>query len=200
MKFKPYLVAITGNIGVGKSLVGEILKDEGFFVVDTDEIVKEILRTKNPVTCSIVKEFGPTVQGEDSYFINKKKLASIVFTDVLKREKLESIVHPEVERCLHEIFSTSDESFMFVLVPLLFECGLEKNYDESWCVICDKEIQLKRLLAKGFELDEIHKRLEAQMPQDTKASKSDFIINNSGSKEETSLQIKEKINLLKSNM
>lgn len=196
-KTKTYLVAITGNIGVGKSLVGDILKEEGFFVIDTDEIVKEILRTKNPVTQNIVKEFGSAVVNNDDYYINKKNLASVVFSDKLKREKLESIVHPEVEKCLREIFSSFEGSFIFVLVPLLFECGLEKNYDESWCVICDKEIQINRLTAKGFTMDEIMRRLEAQMTQDIKAAKADFVINNSGTKEETISQIKEKINLLK---
>lgn len=188
---KPYLVAITGNIGVGKSLVGKILIDEGYLVIDTDEIVREILKIKNPVTESIVSKFGKDVESSNSdYYINKKNLASIVFNSQEKRKELESIIHPEVEKCLQKLLlSSKDEPFIFVLVPLLFECGLEKNYHESWCVTCSKEIQFQRLLDKGLSTIEISQRLNAQMPQEEKAKKADFLIDNSGSIEQTRKQL-----------
>lgn len=188
---KPYLVAITGNFGVGKSLIGQMLIDEGCLVFDTDEIVKEILKTKNPVTESIVNIFGKGVRNLNSdYYINKKNLASIVFHSEERRKELESIIHPEVEKCLQKLFiSCKDEPFIFVLVPLLFECGLEKNYHESWCITCNKEVQLQRLLDKGFSDSEIAQRINAQMPQEEKAKKADFLIDNSGSIEQTKKQL-----------
>lgn len=195
INISPYLVAITGNIGVGKSLVGQMLTDEGYLVFDTDDIVKEILRTRNPVTKSIVNQFGKNVENSSSdYYINKKNLALIVFNNSDKRKELESIIHPEVEKCLQELFlSFKDEPFIFVLVPLLFECGLEKNYHESWCIVCDKEIQLQRLLYKGLSEEEISQRIKAQMSQEEKAVKANFIIDNSGSVEQTKSQLISKL-------
>jgi dephospho-CoA kinase len=193
--FKPYLVAITGNFGSGKSAVGSLLKNDGFLLVDTDEIVNEILKNINPVTEKILAEFGSDIKNLNSdYLINKKKLASIVFIDETKRKKLEFIIHPAVEQTLSTIFSLSQlEKVIFVLVPLLFECNLEGNYHEVWCVKCDKNVQLSRLEGRGFSIEEAEKRISSQMSQDEKESLSDFVIDNSAQIENTKSQIDKRL-------
>ena len=187
----PYLIGITGGFGTGKSLTGEILEELGVVVIDTDEIVRNILRTKNNVTKKIQNEFGESIiNAKDDEYINRKALANLVFNDDIKRKKLESIIHPEVNKVLEFFISQNrNENVIAVLIPLLFECGLENLYNEIWCVTCKKEIQLERLLKKGITPEDIKLRINSQLPVDTKAKKSDLVIDNSGTVDETKKQI-----------
>lgn len=188
----PYLVGITGGFGTGKSTVGEILEDLGLYVIDTDHIVGEILSGKNKITIAIVREFGEEVLSESKVrdFINKTKLAKIVFYDDRKRKKLESIIHPEVKRRLDKLIKLNkDKEIIFVLVPLLFESNMEGTFDELWCVICKKKIQVERLKEKGFKSKDITARIKAQMPLNKKAKLSDYVIDNSGKRKKTKEQV-----------
>ncbi len=187
----PYLIGITGGFGTGKSLTGEILKETGVTVVDTDEIVKNILNTKNNITEKIQNEFGDTVVNKtESDYINKKFLAQIVFNYEDKRKKLELIIHPEVNKVLDTFISQNkDKDIVAVLIPLLFEAGRESFFDEIWCVKCNSEVQFERLIKKGFTPEEIKARINSQLPIETKVKKSTFVIDNSGSIDETKEQV-----------
>ena len=190
-KSTPYLIGITGSFGTGKSLVGEILEELGVTVVDTDEIVRNILKIKDNVTRKIQDEFGESVINiKTDEYIDRKALARLVFNDDSKRKKLESIIHPEVNKILDSfILQNKDKSIIAVLIPLLFECKLEDLYDEIWCVICKNEIQIERLIKKGFTQEDIKLRINSQLPPDIKIKKSDFVIDNSDIVNETKKQI-----------
>lgn len=193
---RPYLIGITGSLGTGKSLVGSILKKLGVYVIDTDEIVRNILSYKNKITREIINEFGIiTSNSNDS--INKKYLSDIVFSNKIKLKKLESIIHPEVQKKLIHLFKLNkNKKIIAVLIPLLFECNMQKFYDESWCVVCNKKIQLKRLKARSYLLKNALARINAQLPQSRKAKMADFIINNSGSSLTTKKQVVKRIRSL----
>ena len=194
----PYLIGITGGFGTGKSLAGKILEETGITVIDTDEIVRSILKTKNNVTLKIQNEFGNSVLNDKSdEYINRRFLAAAVFNDNLKRKKLESIVHPEVNKVLKSVISQNkDKDIIAVLIPLLFECKLETDYNETWCITCNSKTQLERLLKKGFTEEEIMARIKSQMPIEEKVKKSNFVIDNSGSKDETKRQVISRLNEL----
>lgn len=191
----PYLIGVTGSFGSGKSLIGDILKQTGIFVIDTDRIVGDILRTKNNITKKIARAFGAgIVENTLLGFINKKKLSKIVFSNKSKLKKLESIVHPGVQNRLRKIITKNkNRKVIAVLVPLLFECNLQKNYNETWCVICNKNTQLKRLTNKGFSHSEAISRINAQWSQLRKASLADYVIDNSGFIRETRKRVLKKI-------
>ncbi len=195
---KPYLIAITGNFGSGKSLVGNVLAKRGISVIDTDNIVADILSEKNKVTKNIVKLFGDSVSGKTKQsFINKGNLAKIVFNSKKKLKLLESLIHPEVRKRISEyIQKHKNQNIIAVLIPLLFEAKMEKQYHEVWCVICSKVEQYKRLIKKGFTLEEIKKRLNMQMDQNLKAKKADYVIDNSGSVNSTRKQALKRLKLL----
>ena len=195
---KPYIIAITGSFGTGKSLVGEILKEFGMYVIDTDDIVRDILKSKNQVTLKIVKEFGDEVINKNSEsFINKSSLSSIVFNDAKKRKTLETIIHPEVRGILANLISfNKDKNIIVVLVPLLFESHLENLYNETWCVMCDEKMQLERLQEKGYSLGEASSRIKAQLSQGEKAKQSDFVLDNSSTKDKTKEQVIERLKQL----
>ena len=197
-KCKPYLIAITGSFGTGKSVVGNILRKLKNCVVDTDDIVRAVLANRNKITVKIVKEFGDEVlNNKKGKYINKTLLANIVFNNKLRRKKLESIIHPEVENKLKQFISKHcQKSVIFVLIPLLFECKLQKKYNETWCVICKENIRLVRLLNKGYLISDIKKRIKAQLSQNVKAKKADFVIDNSKTIEHTMKQVMHRLKLM----
>lgn len=199
-KNKPYLLGITGNFGTGKSTAGKILKSKNVCVIDTDDIVKDILSSKNKTTSKLIKVFGKTVINNDSSvasYINKKCLAKLVFNDPVKRQKLELIIHPEVFKRLKKLrLSKKKYKIIAELVPLLFECNWEENYDEIWCITCSKNIQLKRLLKKGISSKDAMLRIKTQMSQKKKSKLADHIIDNSGSIADTKKRISTRLKLI----
>ena len=194
----PYLIGITGSYGSGKSLVGEILSNLGVYVIDTDHIVKEILVSENDISKLIVKEFGNIIcKNLAGEFIDRKKLADIVFKDEVKRKRLESLVHPEVGKRLAVLITgNKDKKVIAVLVPLLYEANLQGAYNETWCVTCKQEVQLNRLEKKGITREQALSRIKSQMPLEKKAALSDFVIENSSSEENTKEQIKSRLKKL----
>ncbi|MBI2996568.1 MAG: dephospho-CoA kinase [Candidatus Melainabacteria bacterium] len=194
-KPKPYFIAVTGNFGVGKSLVGKILKELNVAVVDTDELVRNILKTKNKTTKKIVGIFGEKIlNGKNkSKYIDRKTLGKLVFNNSARRKKLELIIHPEVRKEIFKLKKNTNKKIIAMLIPLLFETKQQNDYDETWCVVCDRKNQYKRLIKKGFSIREINLRLKAQLPQNKKSKLASFVINNSGTIQETRSQIKTRI-------
>ena len=197
-KQKPYLIGITGSLGTGKSLIGNILSKLGVFVIDTDDVVRDLLKTKNQISQKIASKFGEAVLNKNpNEYTNKKILSDIVFTNVKKRKILESIVHPEVRKRLARLIAgNKNKKIITVLVPLLFETHMENLFNETWCVICSKKIQLLRLKRKGYTLKEAIARIKAQLPQKEKIKRADFNIDNSYEINKTKLQVVNRLKAL----
>lgn len=177
----PTILGITGVIGSGKSLVGRILEDAGEPVIDTDKVVHELLTNDTPTRAAVVERFGKDVQREDGA-IDRPKLARIVFANDEDRKALEAIVHPAVRaECRRRIDAMPDEDVVAVLVPLLFEAGIEESYDIIWTVVTELPILRERLRNRDQLTDEqIDARLAAQWPQEQKRMLADTVIDNSG--------------------
>jgi dephospho-CoA kinase len=177
----PTILGITGVIGSGKSLVGRILEDAGEPVIDTDKVVHELLTNDTPTRAAVVERFGNDVQREDGA-IDRPKLARIVFANDEDRKALEAIVHPAVRaECRRRIDAMPDEDVVAVLVPLLFEAGIEESYDIIWTVVTELPILRERLRNRDQLTDEqIDARLAAQWPQEQKRMLADTVIDNSG--------------------
>lgn len=184
------VVGITGSIGAGKSLVGELLAGEGVPIIDTDAIVHLLLQSNEHIQRAIVNRFGPGVLAADRT-IDRGKLAQLVFADHQARTNLEAILHPAVlAECNRQLAALSDRKIVAVLVPLLFEAGLEREYDQIWTVITRDDILLARLREKrGMSDAQINARLSIQLPQAEKAARSHKVIDNSGTISETKNQI-----------
>ncbi len=177
----PTILGITGVIGSGKSLVGRILEDAGEPVIDTDKVVHELLTNDTPTRAAVAERFGKDVQREDGA-IDRPKLARIVFANDDDRKALEAIVHPAVRaECRRRIDAMPDEDVVAVLVPLLFEAGIEEAYDIIWTVVTELPILRERLRNRDQLTDEqIDARLAAQWPQEQKRTLADTVIDNSG--------------------
>ncbi len=188
----PCLIGITGTIGSGKSAVGKILTSLGVPVIDTDRIVHELLSLPNPVRTAVVERFGSEIIRQDAgAAIDREKLGKLVFRDHFAKRELEAIVHPAVlEECKRRIDQYLTEPVVALLVPLLFEAGIESEYDQIWTVVASEETLHQRLRLRDNLNDcELASRLAAQLPQEEKASRADHIIDNSGSLDATRQQV-----------
>lgn len=170
-------IAIVGNIASGKSTVEKILKDKGFKVYDTDKIAHEILEENKNL-------FPQAIIGGK---IDRRILANIVFNDKEQLKYLESIIHPKVKEFIENI---DDTETVFVSVPQLFEAGMEKLFDKILFISAPVETRLERLMKRNnLTKEEALVRINAQISEEEKISKSDFVVVNDTTEEELKLQI-----------
>ncbi|MDX1920306.1 MAG: dephospho-CoA kinase [Candidatus Caenarcaniphilales bacterium] len=194
-------LAVTGNIACGKNLVGSYLKELSCPVLDSDLIVHELLAEKNKITDKLVQITNPDSIVSENWkldsnisYIDRKALGSLLFKDKILKKKVEAIVHPACFKMIDEFFAKEAAEGHKVaanLIPLLYETATEKNYDEVWLVVCNKELQLERLKHRNPELREEHllERINSQLSQEEKLKKADFVIDNTGSRESTKEQV-----------
>lgn len=185
-------VGLTGNIGMGKSTVAELFKGLGAYVISTDKIVETLLEEPDVIE-EIKRLFGDEVIVNGK--VNKKYVASVVFENPLMRIYLENILHPRVFKKVDEIIENipkrGEPLIVVIEAPVIFERGYQNRFDIIITVFCPEETALERLEKKGFSKEEAIKRLKSQFPIEMKKSKSDYIIDNSGTLEETAKQVEE---------
>jgi len=193
------IVGLTGNVGTGKSTVANIFKELGAYVIDWDELAREVVRPHSGAWKEIVEYFGKNILNAD-LTINRQKLADIVFSDREKLEKLNQIVHPEVfkedERISNEIKSLAPDAVIIKDIPLLFELTRPVFVDKIVVVSASEQTQLRRLEEKGISREDAQNRMKSQLPLEEKVKSADFVINNDGSLEMTKRQAKEIYSLL----
>ena len=182
------IIGCTGSIACGKSTVSSYLTSRGFPVVDGDRLSREIMVPGNPVLAEIRKAFGPEVFYEDSS-LNRRRLGQIVFRDSEARKTLDNIMAPylfSATRQHIENIRASGAVLCFLDMPLLFEKGYDRLCDSVWTVWLPQETQLARLMERdGFSREEATSRMNAVLSSDEKASRSTYVIDNSGSVEHT---------------
>ena len=136
-------IGITGNIASGKSTVENIIKEFGYDVFDADEMTHRILNEAKSDIVKIFSEEDVITNGQ----IDRKKIASIVFSDNNKLKMLESIIHPKVKQeILNILNSCQNKKAVFVSVPLMFEAGFEDIFDKIIFVSAPENLRLKRLM------------------------------------------------------
>lgn len=201
---KPFIIGITGSIGSGKSTVGKILTDLEIPVIDTDRIVHDLLEGDQAVIAAIIDRFGKDVTRslESRATIDRTRLGQLVFADQAARRDLERIVHPAtILECRRRIEALASTELVAVLVPLLFEAGLESEYDEIWTVFTDEKSLKSRIMERdGLSGEDADRRLAAQLSQAEKISRSRHTVDNSGTKENTKKQVEALVEKLKSGL
>ena len=138
----------------------------GFPVVDADSLVHQALETTNEVRQAVVRRFGSEIVTSETQAINRKALAARIFHNPEEKQWLEGLLHPIVRKGIQAFFQQHHtKALAFALVPLIFETQSEALYDEVWCVSSTEAQQIERLLkGRGMSLEEIHARMENQMP------------------------------------
>jgi len=181
------IIGITGGIGSGKSTAAEILESLGAFIIDADEIAKELLKKGNRAYNEIVDYFGAEILDDDKE-INRKKLASIVFNNRPNLAVLNDITHKEVYRKMEEtieFLKQKDNIRIVVLdVPIPNE-DFKKMTNEIWVVDCDDEVRIARIINRmGITREEAIKRINSQLKREDYLRLADKVIRNKGTEEE----------------
>jgi dephospho-CoA kinase len=194
------IVGLTGSVGTGKSTVTNFFRELGAYIIDWDELAREVTRPHLRAWKEIVEYFGKDFLNED-LTINRQKLAEIVFSDREKVAKLNQIVHPEVfkedERITNEIKSLDPHALIIKDIPLLFELTRPIFVDKVVVVSASEQTQLRRLAEKGMSWEDAQSRIKSQLPLKEKIKSANFVINNDGPLEETKKQVEEIYSLLR---
>ena len=185
-------IAITGNIGSGKSTFTSFAEEAGFQVLKADDISKSILNTDEKVCALVIKEFGAKSYQDGKP--DKNFLAKEVFSDPIKLQKLESILHPKVLKSIDKSVKEllKNNNVVFIEAALVYEADLEDRFDYVVLISAERNIRLKRKIESGISEEDFCKRELNQIPEEEKKKRADFVFSNDTTKED----LKMKFNLL----
>ena len=186
-------VALTGGIATGKSHVRALFEQLGVPTVDADILARDAVAPGTPGLAAAIERFGPDIV-DSRGLLDRRKLASIVFSDAAARRDLEQIVHPAVRQATSAFFDAlagSAHPFAIADIPLLFETGRHNDFDAVIVTACSPATQLRRIVDRdaATELD-ARRRIEAQLPIAEKVHRADYVINTEGTFEDTERQVR----------
>ncbi|TMG00815.1 MAG: dephospho-CoA kinase [Chloroflexi bacterium] len=184
-----YVVGLTGGIGTGKSVVTEILREQGVVILDADRVGHEVYLPGQPGYEDIVAEFGQDVVAEDGT-IDRRKLGPIVFSSPDKLARLNAITHPRMKEMMRDRLAEAGRAGRMVAVleaALLFDAGWDDLTDEVWVTVVDAETAARRASERsGIPVEQVLERIQkAQMASDERIRRSDVAIDTSGTVEDT---------------
>ena len=158
----PPKIALTGGIACGKSQFAKFLRELGVLTIDADDIVHEIIPAEE-----------------------RRRLAEVVFNDPVARKELEARIHPLVRERINAWFTSQTPQasqtpiLKIAIIPLLFECNWDADYDIILCISSPVAEQMRRMVeTRGMSRGQAEARLNAQLPQDEKAARSQYVVVN----------------------
>ncbi|MHB8094054.1 MAG: dephospho-CoA kinase [Candidatus Aminicenantales bacterium] len=183
------IVALTGGIACGKSVIARLLGAKGCFIHSADRTAHELMSPGTSVWKDVVDHFGSGILHADGT-IDRPKLGAIIFGDAAERRFLDATVHPRVIEKTREIageVAGKGEYRIFVSeAALVYEAGFAAFYDKVVAASCREDVQVTRLMRRdGIGQDEALRRIRAQMPQEEKIRRADYVIDTSGTIAET---------------
>jgi dephospho-CoA kinase len=170
------IIAITGNIGTGKSTAALMFEKSGFKVINADEVGHELYRRKD-IRKKIIDVFGKSIVSNGE--IDRNKLKDIVFYDAKKLRQLNEMMHPAILQEIRKMIKENKEENIAVEGALLIEAGF-KEHDHMLLITSTREKQIERLLKKGkYNKEEINNIIDSQIRQEDKISHADYVVENS---------------------
>ncbi len=188
------IVGLTGGVASGKSTVSSTLREEGAYLIDADQIARNLVQPHTPIWQELIDTFGEDILQKDGS-IHRKKLAALVFSNREKRTRLNQVLHPrikeETQRRLRAIGQSDPEAIVVIDAALLVETGDYREMDQLIVVRATEAQQMERLRERdGASPGEAEQIVSAQMPLEEKLKVADFVIGNEGSIQETRRQAK----------
>ena len=174
------LVGLTGGIAAGKSTVAQMLTERGAVVIDADEVAREVVQPGTDGLKRVVEEFSQSILNRDGS-LNRELLGEIVFTSPEKRLRLEKIMHPLIQKRTTALIQQQNNPVVVYAVPLLIEAEVDYPFDLIVTVEADESERVERLVdSRGLTKEQALSRIAAQTSRSERASRADFVIENSG--------------------
>ena len=177
-------VGVTGGIGSGKSALCNAFREKGRLVLSADMIAHEISDTDEDVKRKIRAVFGVDAYLPDGR-LDRKKMADSVFGHPALRKRLNAIIHPRVTEAINDrlgaIPQPKGEPYIIIEAALIYESGMDKELDYTIVIDAPEEDRIGRVMARdGCTRDQVLRRIEAQLPVESKLKRADFVIHNDG--------------------
>jgi len=173
-------VGLTGGIGAGKSTVADLFSQKGAVVIRSDELARQVIEPQTPGFQQVIDRFGKDIVNSEGY-IDRAKLAQIVFQDDAALKDLENIVHPLVRSKTNELVNQhTAETIIVNEIPLLLEKKMESLFDFLVIVISSEKNRLERLAQRGLTIEQATARMAKQVSDDERRAAADFLIVNDG--------------------
>lgn len=182
------VIALTGGIGCGKSLAAEYFADLGAIVIDADQLAHAAIERGSNGFDEVVAIFGDSIlkNGE----IDRRALGDVVFGDPTKKAVLEAIIHPWVRSEFEAaVASLTGNQTLVYEIPLLFESNGADRFETVITIEADMDKRIERLREKGLHLSQIQARIAAQATREERVSIADFVLENSGTKDDLLRQV-----------
>ncbi|WP_320164615.1 dephospho-CoA kinase [uncultured Trichococcus sp.] len=189
-----YILGLTGSIATGKSTVAKLFLSAGIPVVDADLGARAVVLPGAPGLADIVRHFGEDYLLPDGT-LDRKRLGELIFSDREKRAELDALLKERIQHWIHaekERYINEGHDLIVLDIPLLYEGGYQDSCDAVMVVYVPAEIQLQRLMSRNhLDADEAARRMQSQLSIEKKKELADFVIDNSGTIEETEKQVNE---------
>ena len=185
------VLGLTGGVGMGKSTAARLLKKAGLPVVDSDDLAREAVQPGTEGLAEIADEFGEGFLKPNGS-LDRDKMASTVFQDQAARRQLELIIHPRVRAVWEnriEQWREQKRPVGVVVIPLLFEVGLQDSFDAVLCVASTASTQRSRLRGRNWSDAQIAARIAAQMDIAQKMDLADHVLWNEGTPDQLGEQL-----------
>jgi dephospho-CoA kinase len=184
-----YLVGLTGGIASGKSYVASLLAEHGASTIDADDVARQVVAPGTSGLAEVVDAFGDEVilaTGE----LDRQKLGDIVFSNPERRLQLEGILHPQIKIRTTELINSQTSAIVVYSVPLLVEANVDYPFDTVITVEAGADNQVERLVrSRSRSEEEARKRVSAQTTASNRKARADYVIDSSGTKEQTKQQV-----------
>jgi len=173
-------VGLTGGIGAGKSTVADLFSQKGAVVIRSDELARQVIEPQTPGFQQVIDRFGKDLLNAEGY-IDRAKLAQIVFKDDAALKDLENIIHPLVRSKTNQIIDQhTSETIIVNEIPLLLEKKMESLFDFLVMVISSEKNRLERLAHRGLTAEQATARMAKQVSDEQRKAAADFLIVNDG--------------------
>jgi dephospho-CoA kinase len=190
------VIGLTGGIASGVTLVARMFRDLGARVIEADQVSRDVVRPGTEVFRALAQAFGPDVVAADGT-LDRQRLGRVIFGDAAARARLNALTHPAIRRRIWEeidqVRRADPGATVIVDIPLLLDTSGPETFDLDGVIVvtATPELQMARMTARdGLSREEAQRRLAAQRPVALKAADADWVIDNTGSVEETRGQVR----------
>ncbi len=189
-----YVIGLTGNIAMGKSLVRKMLEHLGAYTIDADGLSHQVMAPGAPAYQPAIETFGRWILDKDGK-VDRTKLGAVVFSHPEALARLEALTHPIVGQAIDTLINRAKQPIVVIEAIKLLETSIGQQVDSIWVVDAAPQIQLERLTSKrGMSEYEARKRIDTQNPQRDKLAKASVVVTNNGSPQDVWVQVEREWN------